>query len=254
MRFKTTITCLGAVAMALAAGTSLAQENDDYMIEITKVQVAPGQMDEFMDGVKAYRDCYAEKDGKNGWSFWRQVDGDQMTVHAVSRLNKWADLDAVDEARNSCWRDHSDSITGNTAAVQTTFARRQSDWSGSPGDFSVVELHNFRVDDGEAFRSAVSEITGVLKEANYEHLGSWFDVIGGDGDDASYFVVEYHTNFAAMDVDKPGVYATVEEAKGEEEAERMFDAFDDALRDDHEYWRNTLQRVDSLSYDPEDDA
>ena len=254
MHLKKTMICLGAVALAISAGTSLAQDDGDYLLEITKVQVAPGHMDDFMAGVKAYRDCYAENNGKNGWSFWRQVDGDQMTVHAVSRLENWAELDSMDEARDSCWQNHSDSFTQHTAAVQTTFARRKADWSGTPGEFSVVELHNFRVDDGQEFQSAVSEITTVLKEAEYDHLGSWFDVIGGDGDDASYFVVEYHTNFAAMDEDTTGVYETVKNAKGEAEAERMFEAFDDALRDDHEYWRNTLRRVDSLSYMPDDDS
>ena len=254
MLSKTKILGLGILGLLAATGEVQAQDGEDYLLEITKVQVMPGHMSEFMAGVKAYRDCYAENDGKGAWSFWRQVDGDQLTVHAVSRMENWAELDETDEVRNRCWENHSDGFTSHTAAVQTTYARRQSEWSGDPGEFTVVELHNFRVDDGEEFQSAVSEITGVLKEANYEDLGTWYDVIGGDGDDASYFVVEHHANFAAMDDDSPGVYGTVQEAKGEAEAKRMFDAFDASLRDDHEYWRNILKRVDSLSYSPENDS
>ena len=127
------------------------------------------------------------------------------------------------------------------------------DWSGEAEGFDVVKLHNFRVKDGEAFRSMVGEVTGYMKEAEYEHQGTWYDVLTSKYWIADYFVVEHFKNFAAMDEERKGASGVLRDAVGEEKAAQFWKDFGEALADEKGYWSNILVRRDSMGFSPDDD-
>jgi len=243
---------IGICALLGTATTAHAQEtNDSYMLEITKVGVKIGHDMKFRESVKGYHECLMANDYSGSWSAWSNVGGEGRSYHFVSRMANWAELDSTDEASKTCWAEHHDSITGHVESIETRYARSMPDWSGSAEGFKVVRLHQFRVDDTGDFRSAVAAITGVLKDSDYAHLGSWYQMLGSDSTEFDYFVVAHYENFAAMDEDR-GVYDAVVKAVGQERADEMWEAFGDALRDDWEYFTELLRHEEDLSHSEED--
>lgn len=249
MKSSTLILAFGACALLGAGTAALAQEdNDSYILQITKVGVKIGHDTAFQEAVKAYHACLLEHEDAGTWSTWSNVGGDGREYHFVSTMDNWAEMDSPWEAGKACWPEHEKEITPNVESVSTRFARPMADWSADADGYTVVRLHQFRVDDGEAFRDAVGAITGIMKEAEYAHMGSWYNVIGNSSNEPGYFVVAHYDNFAAIDEDRAGPYQAVADAAGEERADELWKQFGDSLRDDREYFTELLRREDDLSH------
>ncbi len=252
MKYMQLILALGTCALLAAGSTAFAQENNDgYLLEITKVGVKIGHDMKFNEDVKAYHQCLVEREYEGAWSAWSNVGGKGREYHFVSTMDNWAELDSVNEAVRACWSEHHDSLTSHARSVETYYARHMADWSGDAEGYSVVRLHQFRVKDGRAFRETVGTIAGTLKEAEYPQMGNWYNVMGNDSTEPDYFVVVPYNNFAAMD-DSTSPYEALVEAAGEARAEELWEQFGNSLRDDSEYFTALLRREDDLSYSGED--
>jgi hypothetical protein len=254
-----TTTKMIAAAIALACALPAAADNHDedgsYKLAIHHVHVKMGHGAEFRAGMEAYSACLAEGDYKDSYSVWQAFDGDRTGYHIVASFNMWAEYDEEDEVSDACWEKEEirDGVFDHMVSWETDYAERLPDWSGDAEGYNVVKLHNFRVEDGSAFRTMVGEITGYMKKAKYEHMGTWYDVIGGGNWDADYFVVEHFENFAAMDEKRKGASGVLRDAVGEEKAEEFWDKFGETLADDKGYWSNVLVRRESMSYAPDED-
>lgn len=254
---KTTIVL--AVATALTWTLPVAADHHaadgNYKIAVHHVHVKMGHGAEFRAGMEAYSACLADNDYEDSYSVWHAVDGDRTGYHIVSQFDMWAEFDEENEISDACWEKEEirDGVFNHMASWETQYAERLPDWSGDADGYTVVKLHNFRVEDGAEFRSLVGEISGYMKKANYEHQGTWYDVIGGGHWDADYFVVEHFANFAAMDEKRKGANGVLRDAVGEEKADQFWDDFGETLTEENGYWSNTLVRRDSMGYSPEDD-
>lgn len=248
-----------ASAVALAWTLPVAADNHEkdvtQKLAIHHVHVKMGHGPQFRAGMEAYSACLAENDYDESYSVWHAFDGDRTSYHVVSSFELWGEFDEDDDASDKCWAKEGirSGVFDHMASWKTHYAERMPDWSGNAEGYTVVKLHNFRVDDGDEFRAMVGEVTGYMKEANYEHLGTWYDVMGGGYWDADYFVVEHFENFADMDKKRKGAGGVLRDAIGEEKAEAFWDKFGEALEDEKGYWSNTLVRRASMGYSPEDD-
>ncbi|MDX1626867.1 MAG: hypothetical protein R3323_10160 [Wenzhouxiangellaceae bacterium] len=246
-------------ASALACSLPLAADNheggDDYMLAIHHVHVKVGDMPAFREGMKAYVECYAENGGEDGFSVWQALDGDRTGFHIVGRFDAWAEFGEEDPTDEKCWGNDEirKGVFDHMSSWETMYAKRMPAWSGDASNYSIVKLHNFRVDEGSDFRALVGEITGYMSEAEYAHQGTWYDVQGGRYWDPDYFVVEHFENFAAMDADRQGAYGVVREAVGEERADQLWEDFGDTLEEEGGYWSFTLVRQGEMGYEPEED-
>lgn len=248
MKTTTLFLALGATAI-LNAGAVLAQDEEEGIIlEITEIGVKLGHGSKFREGVQAYMACYAENDGAGTWSAWQNVDGNPDVYHIVSSMPNWAAMDSPDGATMACWPTIEEKVAPHMTSVSTTFARHLPAWSGDAEGYTIVRLHQFRVDDEDLFEETVGAITSIMKEAEYAHLGSWYDVIGSDSNEPNFFVASHFDNFAAMDEDRAGPYATVSGQAGKARADELWAQFDEALHDDWEYSSQLLRRVESLSH------
>ncbi len=254
MKFMNTLLTL-CVCAVFSSGTAAfaQQENDGHLLQITRVEVKIGHTSKFREGMQAWMSCYIDNDGTNTWSVWNNVDGRAGVFHLVSVMENWAALDSPDPAGRECWSVIEEEVAPHVSSVTTTHARHMPDWSGDADGYEVVRLHQFRAaGNGRKFRETVGEITTILKDAEYDHLGSWYGVVGGDSRRPNYFVVEHFDNFAAMDEDRTGAYRALLDAAGEERGEALWEQFGDSLRDDWEYSSELLRRVDELSREESD--
>jgi len=249
MKFTHTLLTLGVCAVILFGPLAFAQqENDSHLLQITRVEVKFGHTSKFHEGMQAWKSCYVDNDGTNTWSVWNNVDGRAGVYHLVSPMDNWAALDSPEPAGHECRSVIEQEIAPHVTSVTTTHARHMPNWSGEADDYEVVRLHQFRAaGNGRKFREAVGEITTILKDAEYDHLGSWYRVVGGDSRRPNYFVVEHFDNFAAMDEDRTDAYRALLDAAGEERGEALWEQFGNSLRDDWEYSSELLRRVDELS-------
>ena len=246
-----------AMAIALSGVTAAMADDDDENLKLAihEVKVKMGHGMAFSDGMKAYSACLAEGDYDGSYSVWAALDGDRSRFYIVSPFNMWAEYDEEDDVSDDCWAKDEirNGVFDHMAKWKTQYVERMNDWSGDNEGAKVVRLHNFRVDEGSDFRKVVGEITGILKDAKHEHMGTWYDVLGNGYWDADYFVVDHYDNFAAMDEDRKGVNDVLTEALGEENTSRIWDAFGDALEDENGYWTTMLVRRGGMGYSPEDD-
>jgi hypothetical protein len=252
-QFRKTV---GAVLIGgvLACGGALADNHEEEgggLLSMTKIKIQVGHRDAFNTAMTAYKDCYVENEGKDGWSVW--VDMRSWEYWVVSSMDNWAKLDEQDEIDEKCWDETGAEMMKHIAEFGTSYARHLADWSGNADNYNVVRLHQFRVDENRDFRDTVGAITKILKDDDHEHMGTWYEMIAENAYEPNYFVVEHFENFAAMDEDRPGAYARVKEAEGEERADELWDQFGDSLHDDWEYTTHMLRRVSSLGYSPSDD-
>ncbi|NBB93535.1 MAG: hypothetical protein GVY32_10255 [Gammaproteobacteria bacterium] len=242
------------LAAALAAAICMPVAADDHeddgnqMLSIMDLSIQHGHGMQFREAMTAYMDCYVENGGTNEWSTWAAVDGEPNRMMIVSNIEMWAELDADDPGDEACWPEHGPELTSHVSSANRQMFRRMPDWSGDAEGYTVVQLHNFRVEDGEAFSEVVGEMVGMMKDAEYEHMGTWYDAVGNQRWAADYFVVDHYENFAAMDEDRKGVNGVMVDALGEEGAAEIWDRFGDTLADMEPYWTLTLRRVDSLSH------
>lgn len=251
------IHCISA-AIALAFSVqAIADDHDEgegYNLAIHHVHAKLDRIPQFQAGMEAYSDCLAENEGKDGYSVWRNVNGDRSGFHIVDRFDSWAEMDEDDPAGDACWgrEEIRAGVFDNMSSWKTSYAAKMPEWSGDADGYTVVHLHNFRVSDGEAFRSVIGEIMGHVAEADYEHHPDWFNVMPGGYWEADFFAVAHFADFAAMDEDRPGVRGVLNQQVGEERGEELWDAWGDAMSDEKGYWRDTLVLQPSMGYAPDD--
>ena len=244
-----------ALACTLPAVADNHESDGNWKLAIHHVHVKMGHGAAFRAGMEAYSACLAENDYKESYSVWRAVDGDRTGYYIVSPFELWAEYDAEGTVSDMCWgkEEIRTGVFDHMASWETSYAERMADWSGSAEGYQVVRLHNFRVDDGSDFRALVSEMAGYMKEAKYEHMGTWYDVLGGSWWDADYFVVDHFENFAAMDEERKGANGVLVDAVGEEKAKEFWEKFGETLEDENGYWSTTLERRASMGYSPDED-
>jgi hypothetical protein len=242
-----------SAALVPAALPAQEEESGNGMIQMTRVYLEPASWMKFGSAMEEYVACYAENGGEDSWSAWRDMEQDVVWI--VSSMDGWADMDeGRSEANRACYPIIEDKIGSLVRKVKTEYARYLPEWSGEAEDYQVVRLHQFTVDEDDDFREIVGEMTSTVKEADYEHVGAWYDILGNDADEIDYFVVSRYANFAAMDEDRPGYYGVMTEAMGEEETDAMWERFYETLAEDGRGYKTVLlARAGDWGYDPEED-
>jgi hypothetical protein len=110
----------------------------------------------------------------------------------------------------------------------------------------VVWVSNFRVDNSVLFREIVKETSDIMKKAEGDVRSYWYVQNGGGPEAADFYVVTPYKNFAALDVERDGVWKLVENAKGKEEADKLRASFRSTLIDT---WAYMFKRMEDLSHD-----
>ncbi len=246
MKIKISLLALSVCALLATSSATLAQDDDSYMLRMTRLDVKIGHMTKFREALAAYNTCYTENGGEGSWSTWTNVTGQGDYYYMVSRMANYAEMGEMDEAARTCWPTAEAEVAPHLIQVETRFAKYLAPWSGEQGDSDIVELHQFRVDNGSDFRAAVGEMTTILRESDYEHMGVWYENLHNSSNQPDYFVVERFADFAAMDDDRAGAYGAIVAAAGEEKADEIWAAFRDAMTDDWGYRNEVLSRVRSL--------
>lgn len=226
----------------------VAEAQEKFILSMTEFTVKNGHEQQFEEGVKAWKACYLENNGEWTWTMWKRYNGTGSVYGITSRMANWAELDDEnDEAGKKCWQIALDKIVPHVESRKENYVNSIPEFSKVGAyEWGVVWVTYFQVENSTIFRETISEISGIMEKTEGDKRGQWYSAAGGGPDVADYFVVTPFKNFAAMDVERDGVWEMVEKAIGEEETGKMRADFRVAVSD---MWSYIYKRMGDLSND-----
>ena len=213
----------------------VAQENDSYLLSMSEITVKQGQNEAFLQGVKAWKECYLENKGEDHWNMWHRMQGEGNVYVLTSTMANWAefDNDNNDAASKDCRNIVLNLIMPNVESINYKVSRSIPDWSSGrlPEGTSLVWVTFFEVQNSTDFKATVSAIRDALKQSNDTRPGIWYASLGGDRNDADYFISSPFSKFADLDKDIDGVWKVYEKVHGKESADELRNKFRNSVVD-----------------------
>lgn len=248
--FKTVLPVLLACILSgiFSAPVAQAQDDEDSMLlSMTEFVIKPGHTTQFMEGVKAWKECYLEHEGEWTWNMWSRVQGEGNVYALTSFMENWAEMDDTsDEAGQACQNLAVNLINPNVEKATRNMANTIPSLSRAPGGaMDVLNVRYWRLNNHNLFRETVSEVESTLVDAEGEPRGWWYSGIGGDLNAPHYFVVTPYENFAAMDNERDDVWTVVENEHGEDKREELQNNYRESV---DETWAFIWRRMADLSH------
>jgi hypothetical protein len=219
------------------------------ILSTTEFTIKNGHARQFEEGVKAWKSCYLENGGEWTWTMWKRQNG-KGTVYVLSSfMANWAELDKTDEAGKKCWQIAVDQIIPHVEITEDNFSRSIPEFSRTgQSEMGVIWVTFFQVENGIIFRETIKEISEIMVKAEGDKRGYWYSASGGSPERPDFFVTTPYKNFAALDVERDGVWKMVENSKGEKATEEMQTRFRESVSD---MWAYIYKMMDELSHNPE---
>ena len=212
-------------ALLLLPFFAVSQENEAFLLNVSEITVKTGHNAQFVEGVKSWKKCYKDNDGKDPWNMWKRVQGEGTVYTMTSTMANWAEMDKDgDAAGKECRMAVVNLIMPHVKSVNYNIARSMPDISkstGMPQDTKVVWVYNAKTSNSVSFREVVGELTAATKKAEGDARGTWYNVQGGAPEGANYFVAVPFKNFAELDVDRDGVWNIYEKANGKTKTDAL---------------------------------
>jgi hypothetical protein len=222
-----------ALLLSLAGGAAMAEdEAPEFMLSVLSMDIKPGHVNDMMDGIAAWRDCYLEHGGESRWTVWRRMHGDGANIVVSFVMNSWADLDDQDEAGEACQEIARERINPYSHRSDRSFLRFLPEYSRSQEDpGNVIRVTSFQVKDMRKFRSHIETAIAAQRAAEGDSRGYWYGVIGGPADRANMIVVNAFDNFAGLDEarERDTLYDLIKNHQGEQAAEDWRQGYMDSV-------------------------
>ena len=217
----------------------LSQENESFLLNLSEITVKSGHEAQFIEGVKSYKKCYNDNEGKDKWNMWRRMQGEGSVYTFTSTMANWAEMDDNnDPAGKECRTKVINLIMPNVKSIHYNIASSipaLSRSTGMPEDTKVVWVYNVKTNNSSDFRAVVGEISKALKKEEGDARGTWYNTVGGSPEVSDYFVGIPFKNFADMDVKRDGVWKIYEKANGKEKTEELRAKFRASVSSDWSY-------------------
>lgn len=240
--FKT-IVCVACFLLLLPV-TSQAQDDENFMLNLTEFTIKFGHDADFVEGVKKWNKCYKDNNGTETWNVWNRVQGKGNVYILSARMNNWAEMDKTDEAGKACRSIAMESIIPHIESSEFNIASFMPDYSRKTNleGMTIVWVYNFKVNNRMAFNEVVKEVTSTIAKQEGSSRGYWYSLMGGQGSD--YFVSTPFTGFADLDKDTDSVWKVYASVHGESKTKQIREKFNAALDDS---WSYTYTLVKDLS-------
>lgn len=207
--------CLALSSLMLLPLMSQSQTQDNSIMNLTEFTIKYGHDGNFTEGVKKWNKCYKDNNGTRTWRVWHRIQGKGNVYILAGNMANWAEMDKDDAAGKACRAIGLEYITPHIESTESNMARPMADISRKVplGDMSIVWVTSFKVKDDAAFNEVIEDILSTMSSKEGENRGYWYRVMGGEGSD--YFVSTPYKDFAALDVDRDGVWKVYESVHGE---------------------------------------
>ncbi len=213
-----------------------AQNNESILLTVSEITVKQGHNAQFMEGVKKWKECYLENNGKERWSIWRRVQGEGTVYVMTGVMANWAEMDKEDPANKECYTTVLNFIMPHIEKVNYNIARSMPDLSRTmPEDTKLVWVTFYKVNDNNVFREIIGAVANAIKAKEGSVRGIWYNYMGGASDAADYMVSTPYSGFAQMDIARDGVMKIYENAEGKKKTDEMRAKWRVAVEDSWSY-------------------
>lgn len=213
-----------------------AQNNTSYLLNVSEITVKQGHEAQFVEGVKKWKECYLENNGKESWNIWRRVQGEGTVYIMSGMMQNWAEMDKEDPANKECYMTVVNFIMPHVEKVNYNIARSMPEFSRTmPEDTKLIWVTFFKVNDGTVFREIVADVNTAVKNKEGSQRGIWYSYAGGASDTPDYMVSTPFKGFADLDISRDGVWKIYENAVGKKKADEMDKKWDAAVDDAWSY-------------------
>jgi len=243
------MTMIALFVVAVLSMSSVAQTPQKFILSTTEFTVKSGHASQFEEGVKAWKACYLENKGEWTWTMWQRYNGKGSVYVLSSNSPNWATMDDEnDEAGKKCRQIAMDKIIPHVESTEDNFATSIPEFSRSgASDMNVIWVSFFQVQNSVLFREIIKETSDIMQKAENNKRSYWYVSNGGSPESADFFVTTPYKNFAALDVERDGVWKLVENAKGKEYADKLRTSFRSTLENS---WAYMFKRIEDLSHNP----
>lgn len=243
---KITLLMIATLFTGLFVPAAEAQEEGSMILSMTEFVVKPGHNTQFVEGIKAWKECYVENGGDWTWNMWSRVQGEGNVYGLTSYMENWAQMDDMsDEAGQACQSLAVNLINPNVEKATGNLARTIPSMSKDLVSMDVLNVTYWRISNGTLFWETVRQVNSAISELEGEPRGYWYYGVGGDLNAPHAFVVNPYENFAAMDVDRDGPWEIIEEVHGSDKRAELQNNYREAV---DVSWSYMYRRVADLSY------
>lgn len=217
----------------------VSQENESFLLNLSEITVKPGHSAQFIQGVKAWKECYLENNGEDKWNMWKRVQGEGNVYTMTSVMANWAEMDEKgDPAGKECRMTVVNLIMPHVESIHYNIARSIPKFSRNgpfPEDTELVRVYNVKINNSTSFRECIKETSSALKNTTRGTRAIWYDVAGGGPEVSDYFVAIPFKNFAELDVKRDGVWTVYEKANGKKKTDELKAKFRACIDNDWSY-------------------
>lgn len=227
-------------------------ENEPMLLSISEFTVKLGHNMAFQEGVKAWKSCYLENDGKWTWNMWKRMNGEGTVYYLTSFSASWAEFAEEDPAGQTCYRQAAELIMPAVEKVEVYFSWTKPEWSRTPdgSEFTVVEVAYFRLKNWSLFNSLASEVMEIIEEAEGSNRSMWYESHGFGPDTFHYMNVFPYENMEALDEPFESAWAIVAEQEGEEKRDELLEDYRNSVENS---WMYMFRYNEEMSHSEEED-
>ena len=244
---KVTIATILACSLTMGVSHAVAEEDSEQTVRrIYFDQVKSDQNAEFIALSKEWNQCLATNNAGHGWSVWERQTGQLNRYAFVIDGAGWARFDQRDPAHKTCHEQFQARYTATIESAYSSFDTRLESLSDdAEGDYTVVLVINFNLNDAPKFFENAEKLTAAARAGGYTHPHVWWHSRGGDSG-ANFYLVVLLENFAALD-SGPNFWAAAISELGEETVQSLRSENNQAI--DHS-WEDIWTWNEELSYTP----
>lgn len=213
-----------------------AQNNESEILTTTEITVKQGHNAQFIEGVKKWKSCYQENNGKDKWNMWHRQQGVGNLYIMSGMLQNWAEMDKEDEASNECYVILLNLIMPHIEKVNSRIARSMPEVSRSfPEDAKYIRVNYYEVHKEYAFEQVISTVTQAIIDKEGSARGLWYNIEFGGPDTPDFMIAEPFKTYADMDIKRDSPAKIYTDLVGEEKAAELWEIWFDTLENSWSY-------------------
>lgn len=213
-----------------------AQENEGEILTTTEITVKQGHHAQFIEGVKAWKACYLENNGKEDWNMWHRQQGEGNFYIMSGNLSNWAEMDKEDPSSEACYITLINLIMPHIEKVNSRIARHMPNVSSkSSATPKYINVTYYQVHKEYLFEEVVSTVTEAIKSKEGAPRGEWYHIKFGGPETADFIFAYPFNKYAEMDVKRDSPAKIHTDLVGEEKAAALWEKWFETLENSWSY-------------------
>jgi hypothetical protein len=226
---------IAALMVAIFGTGVLSAQNGAGASEIlttTEITVKQGHNAQFIEGVKKWKECYLNNNGKEKWSMWSRQQGPGQVYIMAGTISTWSEMEMKNDVDNECYIALLNHILPHIEKVNPRVASTMPEVSRStPEDTKYIWVTYYNVRQENTFREVIREVTNAIRSKEGSPRGLWYNFQLGAPDTPNFMMVQPYKGYADIDIKKDSPAKIYADTVGEEKADELWNKWFETLEE-----------------------